>query len=148
MQCLALCKTCFYILWTEELHCCLFCSVTGCAIYRFIITVCKVEVFTGTGICYTLDTLHSIQFIHWLDSTFFPIFLYYCSFLYLQVVLWKRYSDFKHLFEAAFTLHKALHRLDPFPEFARPRLFGEFIVCFLKAALSEACVFWGLAIFQ
>ncbi|XP_076464415.1 LOW QUALITY PROTEIN: ribosomal protein S6 kinase delta-1-like [Babylonia areolata] len=42
------------------------------------------------------------------------------------VVCWKRYNDFKHLYKAMMTLHKALHRRDAFPVFAKPKVFGRF----------------------
>ncbi|XP_050407265.2 ribosomal protein S6 kinase delta-1 [Patella vulgata] len=43
-----------------------------------------------------------------------------------ETVIWKRYNDFKQLFKAMFSLHRALHRRDKFPEFAKPKLFGRF----------------------
>ena len=42
-----------------------------------------------------------------------------------QIVTWKRYNDFKNLYKAMVTLHKALHRRDTFPVFAKPKVFGE-----------------------
>ncbi|KAK3093939.1 hypothetical protein FSP39_022039 [Pinctada imbricata] len=43
-----------------------------------------------------------------------------------QVVVWKRYNDFKRLYKSLFGLHKALHRREQFPTFAKPKLFGRF----------------------
>ncbi|CAG5123035.1 unnamed protein product [Candidula unifasciata] len=43
-----------------------------------------------------------------------------------EVVCWKRYNDFKVLHKSLLALHKALHRRDQFPEFAKPKLFGRF----------------------
>ncbi|KAL8589734.1 hypothetical protein ACOMHN_027242 [Nucella lapillus] len=43
-----------------------------------------------------------------------------------RVVAWKRYNDFKHLYKAMLTVHKALHRRDAFPVFAKPKVFGRF----------------------
>ncbi|ESO90139.1 hypothetical protein LOTGIDRAFT_123935 [Lottia gigantea] len=43
-----------------------------------------------------------------------------------ETVVWKRYNDFKQLFKAMFSLHRALHRRDKFPEFAKPKVFGIF----------------------
>ncbi|BFZ07313.1 hypothetical protein BsWGS_10351 [Bradybaena similaris] len=43
-----------------------------------------------------------------------------------EVVCWKRYNDFKILHKSLLALHKALHRRDQFPEFAKPKLFGRF----------------------
>ncbi|XP_061172139.1 ribosomal protein S6 kinase delta-1-like [Saccostrea echinata] len=43
-----------------------------------------------------------------------------------EVVTWKRYNDFKQLYKSMLSLHKALHRKEEFPKFARPLLFGRF----------------------
>ncbi|XP_059179556.1 ribosomal protein S6 kinase delta-1-like [Physella acuta] len=43
-----------------------------------------------------------------------------------ELICWKRYNDFKTLHKALLALHKALHRKDQFPEFAKPKLFGRF----------------------
>ncbi|XP_005107032.1 ribosomal protein S6 kinase delta-1 [Aplysia californica] len=43
-----------------------------------------------------------------------------------EVICWKRYNDFKTLYKALHALHKALHRRDQFPIFAKPKLFGRF----------------------
>ncbi|KAK6997823.1 ribosomal protein S6 kinase delta-1 [Biomphalaria glabrata] len=43
-----------------------------------------------------------------------------------EFVCWKRYNDFKTLHKALLALHKALHRKDQFPDFAKPKLFGRF----------------------
>ena len=43
----------------------------------------------------------------------------------LQIVIWKRYNDFKKLHTFLSSLHKKLHRRDEFPEFARAKLFGK-----------------------
>ncbi|CAL1535697.1 unnamed protein product, partial [Lymnaea stagnalis] len=43
-----------------------------------------------------------------------------------ELVCWKRYNDFKTLHKSLLALHKALHRRDQFPEFAKPKLFGRF----------------------
>ncbi|RUS80357.1 hypothetical protein EGW08_011896, partial [Elysia chlorotica] len=43
-----------------------------------------------------------------------------------ELICWKRYNDFKTLYKSLSSLHKALHRRDAFPEFAKPKLFGRF----------------------
>ncbi|GFR99059.1 ribosomal protein S6 kinase delta-1 [Elysia marginata] len=43
-----------------------------------------------------------------------------------ELICWKRYNDFKTLYKSLSALHKALHRRDAFPEFAKPKLFGRF----------------------
>ncbi|KAL3874775.1 hypothetical protein ACJMK2_037745 [Sinanodonta woodiana] len=43
-----------------------------------------------------------------------------------EYVVWKRYNDFKHLYKSMTGIHKALHRREPFPPFAKPKLFGRF----------------------
>ncbi|XP_041353689.1 ribosomal protein S6 kinase delta-1-like [Gigantopelta aegis] len=43
-----------------------------------------------------------------------------------EIICWKRYNDFKELFKVMLNLHKALHRRDEFPPFAKPKLFGRF----------------------
>ncbi|XP_064600740.1 uncharacterized protein LOC135466918 [Liolophura sinensis] len=43
-----------------------------------------------------------------------------------EVVIWKRYNDFKLLYKTLSSLHKCLHRRDEFPEFAKPKVFGRF----------------------
>ncbi|KAL5009142.1 hypothetical protein ScPMuIL_014723 [Solemya velum] len=43
-----------------------------------------------------------------------------------EIIVWKRYNDFKQLYKAMVTLHKALHRREEFPLFAKPKLFGRF----------------------
>ncbi|XP_046571103.1 ribosomal protein S6 kinase delta-1-like [Haliotis rubra] len=43
-----------------------------------------------------------------------------------ETIIWKRYNDFKQLHKAMFNLHKALHRREEFPQFAKPKLFGRF----------------------
>ncbi|KAK7506834.1 hypothetical protein BaRGS_00001685 [Batillaria attramentaria] len=42
------------------------------------------------------------------------------------VVTWKRYNDFKNLYKSMMNLHRALHRRDTFPVFAKPKVFGRF----------------------
>lgn len=44
-----------------------------------------------------------------------------------QIIVWKRYNDFKELYKGLVGLHKALHRKDSFPIFAKPKLFGKII---------------------
>ncbi|XP_060080683.1 ribosomal protein S6 kinase delta-1-like [Ylistrum balloti] len=43
-----------------------------------------------------------------------------------EILIWKRYNDFKNLFRVMLALHKALHRKEEFPRFAKPKLFGRF----------------------
>ncbi|KAK3592556.1 hypothetical protein CHS0354_005618 [Potamilus streckersoni] len=43
-----------------------------------------------------------------------------------EYVVWKRYNDFKHLYKSMTGIHKALHRRELFPPFAKPKLFGRF----------------------
>ncbi|GFO48697.1 ribosomal protein s6 kinase delta-1 [Plakobranchus ocellatus] len=43
-----------------------------------------------------------------------------------ELICWKRYNDFKTLYKSLLALHKALHRRDTFPDFAKPKLFGRF----------------------
>ncbi|XP_071079890.1 ribosomal protein S6 kinase delta-1-like isoform X1 [Haliotis cracherodii] len=43
-----------------------------------------------------------------------------------ETIIWKRYNDFKQLHKAMFNLHRALHRREEFPPFAKPKLFGRF----------------------
>ncbi|OWF43526.1 ribosomal protein S6 kinase delta-1-like isoform X2 [Mizuhopecten yessoensis] len=43
-----------------------------------------------------------------------------------EILLWKRYNDFKNLFRVMLALHRALHRKEEFPKFAKPKLFGRF----------------------
>ncbi|GAB1609748.1 ribosomal protein S6 kinase delta-1-like isoform X1 [Argonauta hians] len=43
-----------------------------------------------------------------------------------EINVWKRYNDFKHLHKSMLALHKALHRKEDFPEFAKPKYFGRF----------------------
>ncbi|VDH89444.1 Hypothetical predicted protein [Mytilus galloprovincialis] len=43
-----------------------------------------------------------------------------------EIIIWKRYNDFKELYKGMINLHKALHRRNPFPVFAKPKLFGRF----------------------
>ncbi|XP_067680565.1 ribosomal protein S6 kinase delta-1-like [Haliotis asinina] len=43
-----------------------------------------------------------------------------------ETIIWKRYNDFKQLHKAMSSLHKALHRREEFPQFAKPKLFGRF----------------------
>ncbi|XP_033733841.1 LOW QUALITY PROTEIN: ribosomal protein S6 kinase delta-1-like [Pecten maximus] len=43
-----------------------------------------------------------------------------------EILIWKRYNDFKNLFRVMLALHKALHRKEEFPQFAKPKLFGRF----------------------
>ncbi|KAL4238691.1 Ribosomal protein S6 kinase delta-1 [Mactra antiquata] len=43
-----------------------------------------------------------------------------------EIIVWKRYNDFKQLFKSMSSLHKSLHRRDEFPAFAKPKLFGRF----------------------
>ncbi|KAJ8308108.1 hypothetical protein KUTeg_012982 [Tegillarca granosa] len=38
-----------------------------------------------------------------------------------EVIVWKRYNDFKQLYKAMYSLHKALHRKEEFPPFAKPK---------------------------
>ncbi len=40
-------------------------------------------------------------------------------------MVWRRYNDFKKLYKAMFTLHKALQRKEEFPPFARAKVFGK-----------------------
>jgi len=49
----------------------------------------------------------------------------FCRVQFLQSVTWKRYSDFKKLHKAMFSLHKALHRREEFPPFVKAQLFSE-----------------------
>ncbi|KAH9490776.1 hypothetical protein Btru_046971 [Bulinus truncatus] len=55
-----------------------------------------------------------------------------------QFVSWKRYNDFKTLHKSLFALHKALHRKDNFPEFAKPKLFGRFDNCVIEERRQSA----------
>lgn len=41
-----------------------------------------------------------------------------------QTVTWKRYNDFNKLYKSMFSLHKALHRREEFPDFVRAKLFS------------------------
>ncbi|GFQ96903.1 ribosomal protein S6 kinase delta-1 [Trichonephila clavata] len=43
-----------------------------------------------------------------------------------EVVVWKRYNDFKKLHKALSTLHQGLYLKEPFPPFAKTRFFGRF----------------------
>ncbi|XP_066282997.1 ribosomal protein S6 kinase delta-1-like [Branchiostoma lanceolatum] len=43
-----------------------------------------------------------------------------------QVVVWKRYNDFKKLHKALFARYKHLARSEPFPTFAKAKIFGRF----------------------
>ncbi|XP_013397496.1 ribosomal protein S6 kinase delta-1 [Lingula anatina] len=43
-----------------------------------------------------------------------------------EVVVWRRYNDFKKLYQSLLKLHKALHRRAEFPPFAKAKLFGRF----------------------
>jgi hypothetical protein len=43
-----------------------------------------------------------------------------------ELVTWKRFRDFKELYNYMFDYHTSLHRKDTFPEFARPKFFGRF----------------------
>ncbi|XP_069116020.1 ribosomal protein S6 kinase delta-1-like [Argopecten irradians] len=43
-----------------------------------------------------------------------------------EILIWKRYNDFKNLFKMMLALHRALHRKEDFPQFAKPKLFGRF----------------------
>ncbi|XP_014767831.1 ribosomal protein S6 kinase delta-1 isoform X1 [Octopus bimaculoides] len=43
-----------------------------------------------------------------------------------EINVWKRYNDFKRLHKSMLALHKALHRKEDFPEFAKPKYFGRF----------------------
>ncbi|CAH1792119.1 unnamed protein product [Owenia fusiformis] len=43
-----------------------------------------------------------------------------------EVILWRRYNDFKKLYRTLFTLHKKLQRREEFPAFAPAKMFGRF----------------------
>ncbi|CAH1264007.1 RPS6KC1 [Branchiostoma lanceolatum] len=43
-----------------------------------------------------------------------------------EVVVWKRYNDFKKLHKALFARYKHLARSEPFPTFAKAKIFGRF----------------------
>ncbi|XP_076314285.1 ribosomal protein S6 kinase delta-1 [Tachypleus tridentatus] len=43
-----------------------------------------------------------------------------------QVIVWKRYNDFKVLHKALLTIHRNLHLKGKFPPFAKSRFFGRF----------------------
>ena len=43
-----------------------------------------------------------------------------------QVVVWKRFRDFKDLNQFMANHHAALHRRDKFPEFVKSKFFGRF----------------------
>ena len=45
-----------------------------------------------------------------------------------EIVVWKRYKDFNKLHKNLSLLHKNLHRPGVFPDFPKPRLFGELVV--------------------
>ena len=45
-----------------------------------------------------------------------------------EIVVWKRYKDFNKLHKTLSLLHKNLHRPGVFPDFPKPRLFGELVV--------------------
>ena len=42
------------------------------------------------------------------------------------MVVWRRYNDFKKLYKSMISLHKALHRKEPFPPFAGSKVFGRY----------------------
>ncbi len=55
----------------------------------------------------------------------FSLTLTCVTMIYCQVVVWRRYNDFKKLYKAMFHLHRALQRREDFPPFARSKVFGE-----------------------
>ncbi|XP_045172329.2 ribosomal protein S6 kinase delta-1-like [Mercenaria mercenaria] len=55
-----------------------------------------------------------------------------------EIIVWKRYNDFKHLYKAMNNLHKSLHRREEFPTFAKPKLFGRFDELVIEERRSSA----------
>ncbi|CAE1286469.1 RSKL [Acanthosepion pharaonis] len=55
-----------------------------------------------------------------------------------EIVVWKRYNDFKQLYKSMITLHKALHRKEEFPEFAKPKFFGRFAESVIEERRTSA----------
>ena len=46
--------------------------------------------------------------------------------IFLQIVVWKRYNDFKKLNKALSLLHYNLRRPEKFPVFAKAKFFGNY----------------------
>ncbi|XP_074645904.1 ribosomal protein S6 kinase delta-1-like [Tubulanus polymorphus] len=63
-----------------------------------------------------------------------------------EIVIWKRYNDFKKLYVVLADLHRKLQRKEEFPVFAKPTVFGRFdeaVIEQRRHAAFELMVFLG-----